>query len=120
MIQRTEKPSLGLASEADSSRIGENVRDLIDGSGSTRIALQQTHRKAFLTELDRPQCGVIVQRWNKFTGRKAECTRPGGRFKLMKNGGDWEGTPVDLEQFATSSICNCERGGTRACTGDFH
>jgi DNA modification methylase len=36
------------------------------------IAAQQTGRKAFLMELDCLYADVIVQRWEKFTGRKAE------------------------------------------------
>jgi DNA modification methylase len=55
-----------------SSRIGENVLDLFGGSGSTLIACEQTERKAYLMELDAPYCDVIVERWEKFTGRKAE------------------------------------------------
>jgi DNA modification methylase len=55
-----------------SSRIGENVLDLFGGSGSTLIAAEQTNRKAFLMELDPPYCDVIVERWEKFTGRKAQ------------------------------------------------
>jgi len=31
-----------------------------------------TGRRAFLMELDTLYCDVIVQRWEKFTGRKAE------------------------------------------------
>ena len=31
-----------------------------------------TGRHAFLMELDALYCDVIVQRWEKFTGRKAE------------------------------------------------
>ena len=33
---------------------------------------EQTGRKAFLMELDAPYCDVIVERWEKFTGKKAE------------------------------------------------
>jgi DNA modification methylase len=55
-----------------SSRTGENILDLFGGSGSTLIAAEQTGRKAFLMELDALYCDVIVQRWEKFTGRKAE------------------------------------------------
>ena len=46
--------------------------DLFGGSGSTLIAAEQTGRKAFLMELDPPYCDVIVQRFEKFTGQKAE------------------------------------------------
>ena len=50
--------------------------DLFGGSGSTLIAAEQTGRKAFLMELDPPYCDVIVERWEKFTGRKAICEKP--------------------------------------------
>ncbi len=36
------------------------------------IGCEQTDRRAFLMELDAPYCDVIVQRWEEFTGRKAE------------------------------------------------
>jgi DNA modification methylase len=55
-----------------SSRPGENVLDLFGGSGSTMIAAEQTVRKAFLMELDPLYCDVIVQRFEQFTGKKAE------------------------------------------------
>jgi DNA modification methylase len=47
--------------------------DLFGGSGSTLIAAEQTGRRAYLMELDPLYCDVIVQRWEKFTGQKAEC-----------------------------------------------
>jgi len=53
-------------------RAGENVLDLIGGSGSTCIAAEQTGRPAFLVELDCLYADVIVQRWEKFTGKQAE------------------------------------------------
>jgi DNA modification methylase len=55
-----------------SSLPGEHVLDLFGGSGSTLIAAQQSGRKAFLMELDPPYCDVIVERFEKFTGKKAE------------------------------------------------
>ncbi len=42
------------------------------GSGSTLIGAQQTGRKAYLLELDPLYCDVIVNRWERFTGLKAE------------------------------------------------
>ena len=51
---------------------GENVLDLFGGSGSTLIAAEQTGRRAFLMELDPLYSDVIVQRWEKFTGKQAE------------------------------------------------
>jgi len=73
MIHLTEKP-VELATRAIqySSRPGENVLDLFGGSGSTLIAAQQTDRRAFLLEVDQLYCDVIVQRWENFTGCKAE------------------------------------------------
>jgi DNA modification methylase len=73
MVHLTEKPvELAVRAMQYSSREGERVLDLFGGSGSTLIAGEQTGRKAFLMELDPLYCDVIVQRWEKFTGRKAE------------------------------------------------
>lgn len=73
MIHLTEKPvELAVRAMQYSSRAGENVLDLFGGSGSTLIAAEQTGRQAFLMELDALYCDVVVQRWEKFTGRKAE------------------------------------------------
>ena len=73
MVHLTEKP-VELAKRAIeySSKPGENVLDLFGGSGSTLIACEQTGRRAFLMELDPLYCDVIVQRYEKFTGKKAE------------------------------------------------
>ena len=73
MIHLTEKPvELAVRAMQYSSRAGENVLDLFGGSGSSLIAAEQTGRRAFLMELDLLYCDVIVQRWEKFTGQKAE------------------------------------------------
>ncbi len=80
MIHLTEKPvELAVRALQYSSRPGENVLDLFGGSGSTLIAAEQTGRRAFLMELDPLYCDVIVQRWERFTGRKAERVRAGGQ-----------------------------------------
>ena len=73
MVHLTEKPvELAVRAMQYSSRAGENVLDLFGGSGSTLIAAEQTGRRAHLVELDPLYCDVIVQRWEKFTGGKAE------------------------------------------------
>ncbi|TWT40490.1 Modification methylase DpnIIB [Phycisphaerae bacterium RAS1] len=73
MVHLTEKPvELATRAMQYSSRPGENVLDLFGGSGSTLIAADQTGRRAFLMELDPPYCDVIVERFEKFSGRKAE------------------------------------------------
>ncbi|MEZ6097149.1 MAG: DNA modification methylase [Pirellulaceae bacterium] len=72
MVHLTEKPvELAVRAIQYSSLTGDNVLDLFGGSGSTLIACEQTGRKAFLMELDPLYCDVIVERWEKFTGRKA-------------------------------------------------
>jgi len=73
MIHLTEKPvELAVRAMQFSSRTGENVLDLFGGSGSTLIAAEQTGRRAFLMELDTLYCDVIVQRYESFTGKKAQ------------------------------------------------
>jgi len=73
MIHLTEKPvELAVRAIQYSSRTGENVLDLFGGSGSTLIGCEQTGRRAYLMELDALYCDVIWQRWENFTGRKAE------------------------------------------------
>ena len=77
MVHLTEKPvELARRAIEYSSRPGENVLDLFGGSGSTLIAAEMAGRRAFLMELDTLYCDVIVQRWEKFTGRKAERVAP--------------------------------------------
>lgn len=55
-----------------SSREGETVLDLFGGSGSTLIACEQLGRSARLMELEPGWCDVIITRWEKLTGEKAE------------------------------------------------
>ncbi len=72
MVHLTEKPGeLAQRALEYSSRRGEHVLDLFGGSGSTLIAAEQAGRKAFLMELDPPYCDVIVQRWERYTGKPA-------------------------------------------------
>ena len=73
MCHLTEKPvELAVLAIEYSSRPGENVLDLFGGSGSTLIGCEKTGRRAYLMELDAPYCDVIVQRYEQFTGKKAE------------------------------------------------
>lgn len=55
-----------------SSESGGNVADPFLGSGSTLIACEQTGRKCYGMELDPKYIDVIVERWETFTGKKAE------------------------------------------------
>lgn len=47
------------------------VYDPFSGSGTTVIACERLGRTCFAMELDALYCDVIVQRWEKFTGKKA-------------------------------------------------
>ncbi len=60
-----------------SSVTGENVLDLFGGSGSTIIGAEQTGRQAYLMEIDRLYCDVIVDRFQRFTGVPAILERTG-------------------------------------------
>ena len=46
--------------------------DLFGGSGSTLMACEKTNRKCNIMELDEKYCDVIIERWEQFTGLKAE------------------------------------------------
>lgn len=50
----------------------QTVYDPFGGSGTTLIACEKTNRKCFMMELDPHYCDVIVARWEKYTGKKAE------------------------------------------------
>jgi len=54
------------------------ILDPYGGSGSTLIACEQTGRHCHMMEIDARYCQVIINRWEKYTGQKAE--------KLVKNG----------------------------------
>lgn len=56
----------------NSSQTGNTILDLFGGSGSTLIACEDTGRKCRMMELAPEYCDVIVERWEKLTGKKAE------------------------------------------------
>lgn len=56
----------------NSSRPGELVLDLFGGSGSTLIACEQIDRRCKIVEYDPKYASVIIDRWEQFTGKKAE------------------------------------------------
>jgi len=65
----TEMISLALKNSCQNKNL---VLDLFGGSGSTLIACEKTNRKCFMMELDPHYVDVIIARWEKFTGKKAE------------------------------------------------
>ncbi|MGI4876786.1 MAG: DNA methyltransferase, partial [Janthinobacterium lividum] len=50
---------------------GDIVLDAFAGSGSTLIAAEKTGRLARLIEYDPAYCDVIVERWQRLTGKRA-------------------------------------------------
>lgn len=72
-VHPTQKP-VGLCAEmlGDWSKENQIIVDLYLGSGSTLIACEKTNRKCYGMEIDPAYCQVIIDRWEKFTGQKAE------------------------------------------------
>lgn len=80
-IQRTQKNDLhptmkpiALCCKAieNSSKKEDIVLDLFGGSGSTLMGCEQTDRICYTMELDPKYVDVIINRWETFTGKKAE------------------------------------------------
>lgn len=59
----------------NSSRPGELVLDPFGGSGTTLVAAEQLGRRCATMELDERYASVIVERWERLTGRCAELVR---------------------------------------------
>ena len=72
-VHPTQKP-LFLPIEAiqNSSKENQKILDLFGGSGSTLIACEQLNRNCYTMEIDPYYCQVIINRWEEFTGLKAE------------------------------------------------
>ena len=72
-LHPTMKP-VGLVSNCmlDTTKEGDNIIDLFGGSGTTLIAAEQLNRKCYMMELDPHYCDIIIARWEKLTGNRAE------------------------------------------------
>ena len=69
----TQKPvALVEKGVINSSKRGDIVLDMFGGSGSTLIACEKTSRDCRTMELDPQYIQVIIDRWEQFTGQKAE------------------------------------------------
>ena len=69
----TQKPVECMARAIrNSSEEGQGVYDPFGGSGSTLIACEQLKRKCYMMEIDPAYCQVIIDRWEKLTGKKTE------------------------------------------------
>lgn len=71
-IHPTQKP-IGISGMAieNTTHAGDVVLDVFGGSGSTLMACEQLKRKCRMMEIDEHYCDVIVQRWEKYTGKTA-------------------------------------------------
>lgn len=72
-VHATQKP-IKLISTAieNTTKINDIVVDIFGGSGSTLIACEQLNRNCYMMELDEHYATVIIDRWEKLTGQKAE------------------------------------------------
>lgn len=70
-VHPTQKPVVLAEWSFENYGNPKTVLDLFGGSGSTLIACEKTNRKCFMMELDPKYCGVILDRWQKYTGKKA-------------------------------------------------
>ena len=70
-VHPTQKP-VGLMSDLVKDYSEGSVLDLFGGSGSTLIACEQLNRKCYMMELDPTYCSVIIDRWEKLTGKEVQ------------------------------------------------
>jgi DNA modification methylase len=69
----TQKPvALAEIAIKNSSKRGDIVLDLFGGSGSTLIACEKLNRRCYMMEIEPIYCQVIIDRWEKFTNKKAQ------------------------------------------------
>lgn len=83
----TQKP-VALARRAilNSTAQGDKVLDLFLGSGATLIACETEGRACYGLEIEPRYCDVIVERWQKFTGREATHAETGATFAHVREG----------------------------------
>lgn len=82
-VHPTQKPvELVEKAMGNSSKAGDAVHDCFGGSGSTLIACEKNHRRAYLMELDPQYVDVIVKRWQDFTGLQAMHADTGALFDV--------------------------------------
>lgn len=72
-VHPTQKPIRMLGDILkDFTEDGNSILDGFGVSGSTLIACEQVNRVCYMMELDPKYCTVILDRWEKLTGKKAE------------------------------------------------
>ena len=75
----TQKPVAIISRALRNSTVrGECVLDPFVGSGTTLIASEQLGRRCFAMEIEPRYCDVVVDRWETYTGKKADRVPGGG------------------------------------------
>jgi len=71
-VHPTQKP-VGIHGKLleDYSQQNSIILDLYGGSGTTLIACEELSRRCFMMEIDPVYCQIIIDRWEKFTNKKA-------------------------------------------------
>jgi len=68
----TQKPILVYEIPIENhTRRGDLLYEPFSGSGSAFVAAEKLSRRVFGMELDPKYCGIILDRWQKYTGKKA-------------------------------------------------
>ena len=85
-VHPTQKP-IALADWCISKYIadGTNVLDLFGGSGSTLLSCEKTNLNCFMIEYSEHYVDVIIQRWQKQTGKDAIHAESGQSYNDIKN-----------------------------------
>ncbi len=83
-LHPTMKP-VALAERAirNSSPRGGVVLDCFGGAGCTLIASEKTGRRAAIVEIEPKYVDVMIQRWQKYTGKEARLESDGRTFQVV-------------------------------------
>lgn len=107
----------------NSSRQGDIILETFGGSGSVLIGCEKMDRRCYAVELDPHYCDVIINRWQKYTGKKAKASVQAIEnqfFRLMSNLELLPNSPTlmnagrRLGQERTSRVCRQGRGAPPA------
>lgn len=79
----SQKPVL-LAETALSNHDCNLIYEPFCGSGSTIIACEKLNKKCFAMELDPKYCDIIINRWQKYTGKIALLESTGQTYEELK------------------------------------
>ena len=66
------------------TKLGELIYEPFLGSGTTLAAAELTERVCYGLELDPKYVDVVVERWQRLTGREATLDGDGRTFEQMK------------------------------------